>query len=529
MNNWDERLKPDAGVSRRTLLKTAAGAGALALASSSGIYGAVAQASQPKKGGHFKIGIGAGATSDSLDPGSFANQFIELYGKTIHGYLTSIDADGKLNGELAESWDVSKDAKTYTFKLRSGVEFHNGKTLSAEDVVASINHHRGADSKSGAKTIVDPIDDVRADGKGTVVFTLKSGYADFPYLLEDFHLAIVPAKDGKADLSGVGAGGYAVVKIDFGVKGSGKRFANYWKTDAAWFDSFEALAIQDVTARTNALTTGQIHAMDRTDLKTVHLLERNRNLEILSIAGTQFYCTPTDCAVAPLSNPDVRLALKYAIDRQQLLDTLLHGHGKLGNDHPIGTTNRFYAKDLEQRQFDPDKARFHLKKAGLSELNIDLSAADAAFAGAVDTAEIYQQNAAKASINIKVVREPNDSYWDSVWLKKPFYMSYWLGRPTADWMFSQGYAADAAWNQGHWKNARFNELLLAARSELDDAKRLTMYTEMQSIVRDDGGEVIPVFANNVSALSRKIGHNKIASNWDLDGFRCIERWWFAEA
>ncbi|TIQ59319.1 MAG: peptide ABC transporter substrate-binding protein, partial [Mesorhizobium sp.] len=95
---------------------------------------------------------------------------------------------------------------------------------------------------------------------------------------------------------------------------------------------------------------------------------------------------------------------------------------------------------------------------------------------------------AKAGVNIDVVREPNDGYWDTVWLKKPFYMSYWLGRPTADWMFSQGYAADAAWNQGHWRNARFNELLVAARSELDDAKRSEMYAEMQSICRDDGGE-----------------------------------------
>ncbi|RUV40649.1 peptide ABC transporter substrate-binding protein, partial [Mesorhizobium sp. M5C.F.Ca.IN.020.29.1.1] len=144
-----------------------------------------------------------------------------------------------------------------------------------------------------------------------------------------------------------------------------KRFANYWKSDAAWFDSFEALAIHDVTARTNALATGQIHAMERCDLKTIHLLERNKGLEIVSVAGTQHYSMPMLCDVAPFDNPDVRLAIKHAINRQQLLDTLLHGHGKLGNDHPIGSTNRFFAKNLPQREFDPDKARFHLKKAGL--------------------------------------------------------------------------------------------------------------------------------------------------------------------
>ncbi|MER9883876.1 ABC transporter substrate-binding protein [Mesorhizobium sp. M0118] len=527
--NWDQNPKPSTNVSRRTLLKSAAAAGALALTSSNGILPAYAQDAKPIKGGHFKIGIGAGATSDSLDPATYTNSFTQLFGKTLHGYLTQIDADGKLNGELAESWEMTKDAKIWTFKLRKGVEFHNGKTLDVQDVIGSLNHHRGPQSKSAAKDILASLEDMRADGNDTIVMVLKEGNADFPYLLEDFHLGIMPVKDGKADVSGVGAGGYALDNIDYGVKGGAKRFAHYWKTDAAWFDSFEALSIQDVTARTNALTTGQIHAMERCDLKTIHLLERNRDLEVISIAGTQFYTTSMMCDMAPFDNADLRLAVKYAINRQQLLDTLLRGYGRLGNDHPIGSSDRFFAKDLPQREYDPDKARFHLKKAGLNQLKIGLSAADAAFAGSVDAATIYQQDAAKAGINIDVVREPNDSYWDSVWMKKPFYMGYWLGRPTADWMFSIGYAANAAWNSAHWKNARFNELLVSARSELNDAKRLEMYTEMQSICRDDGGEIVPVFVNNVGALSKKVRHNKIGPNWDLDGFRCVERWWFADA
>lgn len=529
MTKWGEHSNMRMTVNRRSILKSAAAVGALAITSSSGILPAIAQEAIPKKGGHFKLGVAAGGTSDTLDPATYNNAFTEVFGKSLHGYLMEIDADGKVHGELAESWEASKDAKTWTFKLRQGVEFHNGKSLDADDVIASINHHRGAESKSAAKSTVDAIDDMRADGPRTVVITLKNGNADFPYLLEDYHLAMVPAKDGKADVSGVGAGGYVLEAVDYGVKGTGKRFANYWKTNAAWFDSIELLVIQDATARTNALTTGQIHAMERCDLKTVHLLERNKNLEIVSIGGTQHYSMPMHCDVSPFDNPDVRLALKYAINRQQLLDTLLRGYGQLGNDHPIASTNRFFNKNLAQREYDPEKAKFHLKKAGLTDLIVNLSASDAAFPGGVDAAVIYQQNAAKSGITINVVREPSDGYWDNVWLKKSFCEGFWAGRPTADWMFSQAYAAGVPWNEAHWNNARFNELLASARSELDDAKRLEMYSEMQTLCNDDGGSIIPVFANYVSALSRKIGHNKIASNWDLDGFRCTERWWFAEA
>ncbi|MES0056650.1 MULTISPECIES: ABC transporter substrate-binding protein [unclassified Mesorhizobium] len=529
MSKGRERSNMAMTVNRRSILKSAAAVGALAVTSSGGILPAMAQESTSNKGGHFKLGVAAGATSDSLDPGTYTNTFTEVFGKSLHGYLTEIDAEGKLTGEIAESWEASKDAKTWTFKLRQGVEFHNGKSLDADDVIASINYHHREESKSAAKSIVEAIDDIRADGPGAVVISLKNGNADFPYILEDFHLAIVPAKDGKADISGVGAGGYVLENIDYGVKGTAKRFANYWKTNAAWFDSIELLSIQDATARTNALTTGQIHAMERCDLKTVHLLERNKGLEIVSVGGTQHYTMPMHCDVSPFDNLDVRLALKYAIDRKQLLDTLLRGYGQLGNDHPIASTNRFFNKNLPQREYDPEKAKFHLKKAGLADLKVSLSASDAAFPGGVDAAVIYQQNAAKAGITIDVAREPSDGYWDAVWLKKPFCLSQWAGRPTADWMFSQVYAADAAWNDSHWKNARFNELLLSARSELDDAKRLEMYSEMQTLCSDDGGAIIPVFANYVSALSRKVGHSKIASNWDLDGFRCTERWWFAEA
>ncbi|MCV3243948.1 peptide/nickel transport system substrate-binding protein [Mesorhizobium robiniae] len=526
MANYDfSRTGPHS--TRRQFLTGVAAAGAMMVGSSGFPNVARAQTTDAKRGGHFRIGIGSGSSTDSLDPALYHDTFMMSLGRSLHGYLADINAEGELVGELAVQWEPSSDAKTWNFKLRKDVVFHNGKTLDADDVVASINHHRGDQSQSGAKGIVDAIEDIRADGPHIVVIKLKEGNADFPFMMEDYTLAILPQKDGKVDVSGVGCGGYQLDGIDFGVKAIAKRFENYWKPNSAWFDSVETLAIHDTVARTNALTTGQIHAMDRCDLKTVRLLERDRRVEIASVAGTQHYTLPMLVDVAPFDNVDVRLALKCSIDRQQLLDTVLYGHGQLGNDHPIAPGTRDFAVDLPQRQYDPDKAKFHLSKAGLSSLSVDLSASDAAFAGAVDSAVIYQQNAQKSGISINVVREPADGYWENVWLKKPWCLSYWGGRPTADWMFSQFYAAGVSLNETRWKNPRFNKLLVAARPELDVKKRAEMYTEMQAICRDDGGSVIPLFANYVNAVSRKIGHGKIGSSRDLDGFRCAERWWFA--
>ena len=177
-------------------------------------------------------------------------------------------------------------------------------------------------------------------------------------------------------------------------------------------------------------------------------------------------------------------------------------------------------------RFDPEKAKFYIKKAGMEDHTFNLHTAEAAFQGADDAAILYQEHAKKAGIKINVVREPDDGYWSNVWLKKPWCAVFWGGRPTEDMMFSTAYAADADWNDTYWKNPRFNELLVAARAELDEKKRRQMYVEMKSLVRDDGGVVVPMFAADLSAATDKIGHDKLAVNWELDGFRCAERWWF---
>ena len=121
-----------------------------------------------------------------------------------------------------------------------------------------------------------------------------------------------------------------------------------------------------------------------------------------------------------------------------------------------------YWADLPQRAYDPDKAKFHLKKAGAEGLSVQLSAAAAAYAGAVDDALLFQASAKAAGINIEVVREANDGYWSNIWLKKPFVMVQWGARPTPDVMFSLAYKDDADWNESHWKNPKFNALLREA-------------------------------------------------------------------
>jgi peptide/nickel transport system substrate-binding protein len=238
---------------------------------------------------------------------------------------------------------------------------------------------------------------------------------------------------------------------------------------------------------------------------------------------------PMRADTAPFDNNAVRLALKYALDREQLLQIILSGYGAIGNDHPISAANRYFARDLEQRVYDPDKARFHLKNSGIGDLKVGLSASAASWGGvnALDAVAVFKESAAKAGIEIDIIREPVDGYWSNVWRTKPWCTSYWFGRESEDAVFSLTYTPGSQQNESFWTNERFQALLLEARAELEDAKRREMYAEMQRILRDEGSSVIPLFNSDLMAANDKVRFGEVASNRQLDGLRIIERWWMA--
>ncbi len=510
-------------LSRRQFLASVA---ALGLASAAPELLAQARAITPQKGGQLRMGISGGFTSDSLDPARISDAFMTLlsFGQ-LRNTLVEIDEQGEPRPELAESWDASSDARVWYFRLRRGVEFHNGKTLEAVDVVTSINHHRGESSISPVKSLLDNIRRIRPDGKAGVIFDLKDSQADFPFVLADVHLTIQPHRSDVT--TGLGTGGYQLVQFEPGVRSLTRRNSNYWKTGRAHFETIEMLAISDVNARTAALQTGQVNVINRCELKTLHLLKRLPGIQVLQTRGTKHYSLAMHTDVAPFDNVDARLALKYAIDREALLRTILRGYGSLGNDHPIRNGQRYFAAHLAQRRYDPDRARFHMRRAGLGSSALRLSTSEAAFPGAVDTAVLYQEHAAKAGIPIEIVREPADGYWKNVWLKKPFCVCSWNGQPTVGLMFATAYAQGAAWNDTHFSHPRFNRLLRSAQAELDERKRAEQYAEMQAIVRDEGGAIIPLFAADVCAVDRRLRFGQLASHRELDGGKCAERWWWA--
>jgi peptide/nickel transport system substrate-binding protein len=245
---------------------------------------------------------------------------------------------------------------------------------------------------------------------------------------------------------------------------------------------------------------------------------------VQAAAGYHFIM-PMMCDTKPYDNPDTRLAMKYAINRAKLVELLFGKYARVGNDHPIPESDPYHNNELPQREYDPDMAASYAKKAGLSTADITLSASDAAFNGAIDMSVLFQATAGAAGIPIKVRREPNDGFWDNVWLKAPFMTSYWGGRPAATQMLAVAYSKSAPWNDTHWKNDSFEKLLADAKATTDEAKRKTYIWEMQRMLHEQGGAIIPLFKDWLDVHDVKVKGHTPHGMFDLCNSRIVQKAW----
>ncbi|UWR55793.1 ABC transporter substrate-binding protein [Phaeobacter inhibens] len=509
---------------REFMGKTAALGISAAVAGS--LFSRAAEAAGPVKGGTLKLGSIGGGSTDSLDPAVAASQvpYHNLYqfGET----LVNVTPEGGIENRVAESVEASADAKTWTFKIRKGVEFHNGKSVTAEDVMRTMERHSNDDSQSGALGIMRGIESMKTDGDNFIV-ELTTPNADLPYLMADYHLMIQP--DGGFDnpAAGIGSGAYMLEADEPGVRHMWKKNPNYWDDTRGHVDEVEIVVINDATARMAALQSGQVHIANRVEPKVAGLLDRAPNLTVRNAAGPGHYVFIMHCDTAPFDNNELRLALKYAINREEMVDKVLRGYGSVGNDMPVNAAYPLFDDSIPQRPFDPAKAAEHYKKSGHDGSPITLRVSDVAFPGALDAAQLFQQSANAAGIPLELKREPGDGYWSEVWNAQPFCASYWGGRPVQDQMYSTAYLSTADWNDTRFKREDFDKLLFAARGELDEAKRKALYSQMGMMVRDEGGLICPMFNDFIEATSSKVQGWVVDSTGDTMAGKWSHKCWLA--
>jgi peptide/nickel transport system substrate-binding protein len=510
-------------VARRDVLRALL-AGGLA-ASAGGILvnpALAASMAQPRRGGKMTIATQSSSNADTLDPAKAALSTDYLRVHMFFNGLTTLDASLAPQMALAEEF-ATLDAITWTVTLRKGVVFHDGKPLTAADVVYSLNRHNIPSVGSKASSVAQQFESVKASGPLTVEIVLKGANADLPVILATPQFVII--KDGTTGFNtAIGTGAFLCKEFTPGVRTVAVRNPNYWKPGLPYLDEIALFGIPDEPARVNALLSGDVDWINEVNPRSAKRLREEPGTSLLETRSGLYTDLVIRKDLGIGRHPDFALGMKYLIDREQIKRAAFRGYAVLGNDQPIAPNNRFYFAGLPQRPYDPERARFHLKRAGALDLELPVVCSVAA-AGSVDMAMLLQQSAYKAGLKLKVKRVSADGYWSNHWMKSPMGFGNVNPRPSADMLFTQFFKSDAPWNGSAWKNEHFDQLLVLARAETDEDKRKQMYADMQVLVHQHCGIGIPVFITNLEAHNKRVkgaGSHPLGS---FMGYHCPEQVW----
>lgn len=495
------KTKIGRGASRREVMGWLMAGGATIAAAGSIVSSATsAMAATPKKGGKITFASDLHGPSDTLDPGLGTSTIDYTRARTHYNGLTQFNDDTSTRPELAEEYSANSDNTEWTFKLRKGVKFHDGSAFTADDVIYSMSRHYGEKSTSVAKTLVADVTEWKKVDNHTVKAVMAGPNGDLPKILATSNFKII--KDGTTDFQNpTGTGPFKLKTFQQGVRSQHVRNEDYWR-EGANVEELEVFAITDKVARTSALLSGDIDLMQALDPKAVPQIESADGVGIWSVPSGAYMGIAMMSNAAPGNNPDFVLAMKYLQRREKIVKSILKGQGTVGNDQPINVAyGPDFCADLPIRDHDLDKAKFHLEKSGVTEAEIQVAEVAP---GITDVCLLMQREAQKIGLTLNINKVPNDGYWGAVWMKTPINVTTWNMRPTANVMMNLAFAPDAPWNDSLWANERMGQLLTESRAVTDEGLRHEMYCEMQTLIHNESGMIIPAHRNYLDAKSDKI-------------------------
>ena len=341
--------------------------------------------------------------------------------------------------DLASEWSPNADASEWTFKLRDDVTFHDGSKFSADDVIYTMNRHMGDDSTSVVKSVLASIKEWKKVGPHEVKVVLHSGNSDLPTLLGIFQTKIHKA-GGPGD--GNGTGPFVLEAFEPGVKSVHKRNENYFR-EGAHLDACEITAITDPVARVNAVIAGDVQLVSTVDPKAFKQVESADGVDLLSTPAALQVGICVLKNTEPGSNDDFVKGLQYIMDRERIVKKILKGKGSVGNDTPVMSAHGpDWCSELPQRTFDPDKAKHHFDKAGISSAEVYVAPVAP---GIEDVCLLAQANCAKIGFDLQIKKVPTDGYWGAVWMNEPINVVTWNMRPTAQSQMAIQFGPGAAW------------------------------------------------------------------------------------
>ena len=456
----------------------------------------------------------------SMDPADMESGDDAYHIFAVYNRLLDVDDNFKVIPELAESWGVSDDGKTWTFKLRQGVKFHDGSDFDANDVVYTFKRFWDPELHSGAPAVLnflDP-DGIKAIDAHTVAFTTKEPVAELPVLITNKFTNIVAEGAKHADLRLHENGTGPFIQDKFEPNAPVRLFKanpNYWQTGLPKSKCLRVTVAQEPVAAVSAIKAGEVDLVLNVDPSVIPALKGDPNVKLLETGASNSMTVSMWVDTPPFDNPKVREALKLVVDRKAMVDTVLLGFGEVGADNPVPLSSpASYVKEAPKQ--DIAKAKQLLAEAGHPNgLKFDLYTAEGV-PGMVRMAQVFAEMAKPAGFDINVIVTPADSYWDDTWLKKPILTSAWSMRPPGEGL-AVAYTQKAKWKETHWERPDYDALLLKANTTVDPAARNKLYQQAGEMLATQGGLILPMFVHQVLAMRANCeGYVPRAQNFNLN-------------
>jgi peptide/nickel transport system substrate-binding protein len=456
-----------------------------------------------RAGGILRVGATGGGAKDTIDAHLPTVDTDIMRAWNMYESLAVRTPDfSELQMLLAESIEAEGGKPDrWVVKLKPDLTFHNGKPVTADDVIFSLRRITDPKNPKVGNASISYIDrkGLKKLDDLTVRIPLQFANANFPDDLGQYFNAIVPADyDPK---NPVGTGPFKYQSFTPGQRSVFTKNENYWETAKPFVDQLVIIDFPDDTARTNALLGGQVDAIDNLPASQVAGVKGNPNLRVLISETGAWQPFTMRIDASPFDDNRVRQAMRLIVDREQMVQQVLSGQGRVANDL-YAPYDPAFAKDLPQRKQDLEQAKSLLKQAGRENLTVELVTAPV-FQGIVEAAQVFAEQAKGAGVTVKVKKVDSGTFYGDNYLKWPFAQDFWATR-TYLAQVAQGDLPNSPFNETHWGKGKFEGLIRQARAEIDETKRAAILHDAQQMQYEEGGYIIPYFSNIIDAYSAKV-------------------------
>ncbi|MDQ3858930.1 MAG: ABC transporter substrate-binding protein [Actinomycetota bacterium] len=509
-----ERKRGGEGLTREELLRRGA-AGVIFLSGGSllaacgggdGEEGEQGQGGTPRRGGVLQLAISdTGGPKESLDPAVQTNVNDGIYTDLLYDALTVADADFNVHPVLAESWEANSDVTEWTFNLRQGVTWHDGKPFTSKDAAFSIERQLNEKLGSG---IYDRLsqsldkDGIQTPDAGTLVLKLKRPDSLIPLTLSARQARLV--QSGTTDFSkGIGTGAFMLKSFTPARSWELQKNPKYWDKGVPYLDGVRGVIITEQSTKVQSVVSGESHVSDNIDFSAAATVKGNPNVQLMEFKNATYLLIAMDSTKPPFDDERVRMALKIAVDRDRVVQTAYQGYGETTSDVPVPSSDPFFPQEVGARAQNIDEAKQLLTDAGYPDgIDVELITSQA-YGAMVDLAVAYGQVVEPAGIRVKIKQWPADTFWDQVWLVKPMYTSYYTRRHPNE-ALSITYTSNAPWNESKLKSKELDDLVAKGLATTDEEEQKQAYQDALTIVANEAGTSIPAFINRLHVAKKNV-------------------------